>query len=144
MATGARLVGGEQLRKDIAKLSPKQRRILDPALLESGLLVLRIAAQEKIRRGGQRTKGVQSPAIQGKLTSRTGTLRRSLGPTFGVDRSGLRQGFIEVGSELVYAPVHEFGNATHPPRPFLSPALDDSISSFRGIFLKHWDQGTRR
>ena len=133
--SGARLVGGEQLQKDLRKLSPARRKVTDAALLESGLLVLRTAAQRKIRRGG----GKGSPPVQGILTSRTGTLRRSLGPDLGLDRSGLSRGFIEVGTSLVYGAVHE--NSTSAPRPFLSPALDDEISSFESIFVKHWKKG---
>ncbi len=108
---GVRLVGGEQLKRDILAMSPARRKVTDPALSESILLVLSTAAERKIKRGGK------APPVKGRLTSRTGTLRRSLGPNEGVDKSGLSQGFIEGGSALVYASVHEYGNATPPPPP---------------------------
>ncbi len=132
---GVRLVGGEQLKRDILALSPARRKVTDPALSESMLLVLRIAAQSKIKRGGK------GPPVKGILTSRTGTLRRSLGPSEGVDKSGLSQGFIEGGSALVYASVHE--NSTTHPRPFLKPALDDAINQFEAIFVKHWKKAAQ-
>ncbi len=137
MATGARLVGGEQLKRDILALSPARRKVTDPALSESMLLALSIAADQKIKRGGK------APPIKGKLTSRLGTLRSSLGPSEGVDESGLSRGFIEGGTALVYGAVHEFGNVTHPPRPFLKPALDDAVARFPSIFVKHWKRAAQ-
>ncbi len=160
MATGARLVDAEQLKRQILELSPSRNKVTENALSEMALLVLRIASQSKIKRGG---KG--SP-VKGKLTSRTGTLRRSLTPIEGVDKSGLSLGFIEVGSKLVYANVHETGgtfqkgghvrmskkgkrvgvkphSVTYPPRPFLKPALADAVSQFERIFVKHWKRAAQ-
>lgn len=161
MASGAQLVGGEKLRRDILAMDPSDRRkVLDPALIESALLVARNAATQQIKRGG---KGAP---IKGKLTSRTGTLRRSLGPNFAVDRSGLSRAFIEVGTNLKYGAVHETGGTfsvgghvrtskkgqrfgvrphtvTFPPRPFLEPALDDTFQKFPAIFVKHWARAAK-
>lgn len=134
-----KLVGTRLLEKRLKELSPAQNRdIVEPALLESMLLSLRIAAREKIHPGGK------GPPRAGKLTSRTGSLRRSLG--FGkdanaldaVDQRGLRRNFVEGGSDLVYARVHEEGIGVHPPRPFLAPGLEDATRQFESIFVKHW------
>ena len=100
--------------------------------MESMLLMLRIAAREKIHHGGG---GPPKPNI---LTSRTGTLRRSLGLSTSLDRSGLRQGFIEGGTALIYGAVHEFRNAGQ--RAFLAPAVVDAESRIEDIFIKHWDR----
>ena len=128
----AKLVGAKQLEKRIADLNPEQnKRIVAPALRESMLLALRIAARDKILAGGQ---GPPRPNI---LTSRTGALRRSLGASTGLDVSGLPR-FIEGGTALIYGRVHEFGSGTHPPRPFLEPALADASKEFESIFVKHW------
>ena len=103
-------------------------RIATPALLEMMQLTLRIAAQQKIRRGGG---GPPRPNI---LTSRTGTLRRSLSGSQSINKAGLPD-FIEGGSNLVYAAVHE-----DSPRAFLKPALDDAVRQFDDIFIKWWER----
>lgn len=108
------------------------------ALTHAAYEVQRIAAQEKIRRGGVVGKGRQRmilPPLPDRLTSRTGSLRRSIG----VDRSDLPFA-ISIGTELVYGRVHEtggrFGRAKYPPRPFLSPALDDVMPKFESFFAR--------
>ncbi len=152
-----KLVGSAALEKRIKELSPKQNRdIVEPALLESMLLSLRISAREKIGAGG---KGA---AKAKKLTSRTGSLRGSLESDFAIDRAGLSRGFVEGGTNLVYGSVHETGGTfavpahsranrvnpgrhdvkahtiTFPPRPFLAPGLEDAPRQFESIFEKHW------
>ena len=84
-------------------------------------------------------RGGQGPPHPSKLTSRTGTLRRSLGPAFGLDKSGLPR-FIEGGSSLVYAPVHELGLGRFPRRPFLAPAVDAVTPQLEQIMVKHWER----
>ena len=90
------------------------------------------------------TKHMRGPR-PAKLGQITGDLRRSIR----VDR-GHSPRFVEVGSDLVYAPVHEFGakinakgggfltfklrdgtfrkvrSVTIPARPYLQPALDEA------------------
>ncbi len=124
----AQLVGSKELQRRLRKMNPKQnKRITTPALLESMQLTLRVAAREKILPGGG---GPPRPDI---LTSRTGTLRRSLGLSTSLDRSGLRQGFIEGGTALIYGAVHE-----NSRRAFLKPALAQASAKFEAIFVKHW------
>ena len=92
----------------------------------------------------------------------TGALRRSVR----VDRGKLPR-FIEIGSDLVYAPVHEFGakinargggfltfklrdgsfrrvrSVTIPARPWLQPALDDADRKFPTILLQEIERSAR-
>ena len=92
----AKLIGSAELRRRLKKMNPAQnRRITNPALLESMQLTLRIAAQRKIKRGG----GKGSPPVPNVVTSHSGTLRRSLAASFAIDRSGLPK-FIEGGSNV--------------------------------------------
>jgi hypothetical protein len=137
MADGLRvsLVGSKELQRRIKKMNPEQnRRITTPALLESMQLTMRDAARNRIFPGG---KGDPKPDI---LTSRTGTLRRSLGVDFEFNVSvGIRGGrsgglqFIEGGTHLIYGAVHE---ATR--RAFLKPALAATRNRYDDIFRRWW------
>lgn len=164
------LEGQRELQRLMARLDPKRQgvRWQRAALLRAGLLVQKIATQKKIRRGGATRKGTSAP-ILGVLTSRTGTLRRSIA----VDRGPL-PGAVEVGSALKYAGVHETGGvfqiprhtralgeagrsggvavavvkahkAKFPKRPFLAPALEDVTPKLPSIFTKEIEKelGTR-
>lgn len=108
MASGFRVevTGQGSVVKGLEEMNPGlNRKITNPAMVESALLVLRIAAQGKIVRGG--AKGASPRA--GVLTSRTGRLRSSLSlKSGGVDKSRLPRN-ISVGSNVKYAGVHEFG-----------------------------------
>lgn len=123
----ATLVGSRELERRLRKMNPKQnRRIVSRALLESMQLTLRISARDKIFPGGT---GAPRPDI---LTSRTGTLRRSLTGNFAINQNEQLQ-WIEGGTHLVYGAVHE---ATK--RAFLKPALADARTSFDDIFVRWW------
>lgn len=131
-----KIEGGKLLQERLANMNPKQNKtITRPALREMMLLSLRSSARKYIYPGGA---GLPKAGI---LTSRTGTLRRSLASNFSLDDTGLRHPtapFIFGGSRLIYAAVHEKGNKTHPPRPFLQPGLEDSSRKFVAILNKHW------
>jgi len=88
-------------------------------LVELGLWIQSNAAREQIIRGGP--KGAPPDARQ--LTSRTGTLRRSIR----VDRQGLPK-VVSVGSDLEYARPHELGSPKQnlPARPYLTPAAAEA------------------
>ena len=103
-------------------------KIMGPALLEMMQFTLSDAARNKILRGGG---GPPKPNI---LTSRTGTLRRSLGAAFNILTNMLPRS-IEGGTHLIYGAVHE---ATQ--RAFLAPALADSLGKFEDIVIKHWQR----
>ena len=154
-------MGGKALRAKLRALNPGKnpRAAIVPALLECIELTLAIAASRKILPGG---RGTPKKKI---LTSRSGTLRRSLGLSASIDRRGLPN-FIEGGSRLKYARVHEIGGgvivkahnrkgytrkngakvkshrvkthlATFSKRAFLAPALRDAQQRFPAIFEKH-------
>ena len=136
MAIEAKIVGGPELRRRLKKLTPAQNaKITGPALVESMLLTLRIAARDKIYPGGG------GEPRDGILTSRTGRLRGSLTAGFATDHSGLPDS-ITGGSNVVYAAVHEFGfpKRNIPKRPYLAPALADASKQFNSIFAKHWQK----
>lgn len=131
-AGNATFIGGAALAKRLKDLKPG-RKVTDAGLNESMLTMLRNAAGSQIKRGGK------GKPVKGRLTSRTGTLRRSLARSQGIDDSGLSRGYIEGGTALIYGAVHE--HSTSHPRPFLKPALAATIDQFEAIFVKHWKAG---
>lgn len=123
----AKLIGGKELQRRLKKMNPElNRKIVTPALLEAAQLVTRTAAREKILPGGK------GPPRSNILTSRTGTLRRSLTSNFAVDLNRQLL-FVDMGTHLIYGAVHE-----NSKRAFLKPALRDASKNFEGIFRKHW------
>lgn len=153
--------GVPELREALARIrAPGNRAVLDRALTKSALLVQRIAAREKIIAGGVTGRGrarTIAPPHPSQLTSRTGAGRRSIR----VNRDDLPFA-IEIGSDLTYMAVHEFGgtfsvtrkrpvsggtvtySATYPPRPFLGPALDDAAQQFPAIFAAEFQREVER
>jgi len=128
------LVGSKQLQRELDRMNPEQnRRITTPALLESMLLTLRVAAREKIFPGG---KGAPRNDM---VTSRSGRLRGSLRGNFAIDLNE-RLRFVDGGSDVVYAGVHEYGSTKRniKARPFLAPALRDTRPKFDEIFNRYW------
>jgi phage gpG-like protein len=157
------VAGQKKLARLMSRLDPKRHgeQWQRAALLRAALLVQRVAAQKKIKRGGE---GKPLPHV---LTSRTGTLRRSIG----VDRGPL-PGAVDVGTALKYGGVHETGgvfgiprhtvaaharrmafgrrvaafnvgpfsrgpySARFPKRPFLVPALEDIVPRLPDIFVE--------
>ena len=126
-------MGGKALRAKLRALNPGKnpRAAIVPALLECIELTLAIAASRKILPGG---RGTPKKKI---LTSRSGRLRESLGLAASIDRRGLPK-FIEGGSDVEYARVHEIGGRFGRfKRAFLAPALRDAQLRFPAIFEKH-------
>jgi phage gpG-like protein len=171
-----RISGIDPVLKAMERLSPKENRaIMVSSLVECAELVQKDAKENQIIRGGTAIsigprggkRKVQRPPHPTRLTSRTGTLRRSIT----VDRSPLPFA-IEVGTNLRYGRAHELGfdgrvsvrshwreirqafgrniaaRSTHirahsrnmhlPRRPFLEPALRATEDRFADIFLKNW------
>lgn len=62
---------------------------------------------------------LSGPRSKKKLGVVTGSLRRSVQ----VDRSNINNGKVKIGSNLVYAPVHELGYESITARPYFMPAL---------------------
>ena len=131
--------GDEQVRRVLTNINPgKHPAFVKRALTKSGLLVQRNAALKQMIRGGR-----QAPAPT-KLTSRTGTGRRSIR----VDRSGLRQFYVDIGSDLRYMQLHETGGLVSrrghsfrmPRRAYMAPALAAVQDSFPAVFTKEWSK----
>ena len=119
------LQGDRQLQKALKKLGRPGRNPIDSrALRRSVELVERTTQQEFL--SGQ------------VLGIRTGRLRESIE----TDVSGAPK-FSEAGSDLVYAPTHEFGwpakniRAAH----FLEGALERSLSRFSDIWAAEMERG---
>lgn len=104
---------------------------MEATLLIAGFKVQELAAGKYILRGGGRT----APVHPKFLTSRTGTLRRSIA----VNRKPLPFA-IEIGTDLVYGPPHEFGTSTMRARPYLQPALDEASQEFEAILHRNFER----
>ena len=122
-----------EVRRFLERINPgENKRIVRNALVRSALEVQKNAVDLQIAAGG-RGKGKALSVLPHKLTSRTGTLRRSIG----LDKSDLPFA-IEVGTALVYGGVHEHGSRTHPKRPFMAPALAAISPRFGQIVVAEW------
>lgn len=150
------LSGDKRLTRQLRNIDPSRKtKILRDWLLESAFVVQEKAQNEMIRGG-------KNPPVAGKLTSRTGTGRRSIS----VFRSGLPK-FIEIGTDLRYMNLHETGgeiqrgpyqrrsssgtthrvkrhSATYPKRPFLVPGYEKSKTKIAEIFRRKFRQSLDR
>ncbi len=134
-----RIVGSKALTKALDKMNPGiNKKILRDSLIEAALGIQKDAAGNQILRGGGGKRNA-TPPVAGRLTSRTGTLRRSIK----VDRGPLPFA-IEAGTDLVYGAVHEFGLGGRKRRPFMKPALDQVAPKFGEIVVKHWKRAVGR
>ncbi len=94
----ATIVGGRELQARLAKLNPKQnRQIMTYALKNIAVVGMRDAKKRHILARGKR------PPVARRLTSRTGTGRRSIGLNLGGPV------FAEYGTDLGYMAMHEEG-----------------------------------
>ena len=62
-----------------------------------------------------------------------------------VNRRGL-PAYVEVGSDLEYARIHELGGGNTPARPYLTPALEkiNSDGTVRRVMNKHLSREIER
>ncbi len=135
VAIRVHLLGNKELRQRLKKMNPAvNTRIIREGLLEAAGLIQANAAKIQIT-GGGRGKGKQLPPLPHKLTSRRGG--SGLVGSIKVDRKPLPFA-IEVGTDLDYGPVHEFGLGNYPERPFMAPALDAIEPRIDDIIIKHW------
>lgn len=101
----ATVAGGERFQQALRNASPKTNpRFISQLLRAVALRTQAVAAGDKIRRGGS------GPALPDRLTSRTGTGRRSISTNLSpLPRAA------EVGSDLSYMAVHEIGGRINVP-----------------------------
>ncbi len=121
----------------LRRMNPeKNPKFVTRALLKAAFLVQELAATEKILRSG--TPGVVHPT---QITSRSGTLRRSIA----VDSAGTPH-FVVIGSNVVYAGVHEFGSRDGKTRkrPYIKPAMVDVEKKMAAIFAREWEREVRK
>jgi phage gpG-like protein len=134
--------GIEAVQAQLDRINPRKNpKMVGRALVNCALLTQKIATEEKIIRGGRfrgpagprggKGKMMSSKPHPTKLTSRTSRLRDSIA----VNRRALPWS-VEVGTDVVYAAVHEYGGKHHPPRPYLGPALEDASKRFGDIFAR--------
>ena len=102
--------GQKAIKNALKNMSPKFRpQIQREGLLKAAFLIQDESAQRQIA-GGGRGKGKYLKALDHRLTSRTGTLRRSIR----VNRTGLPRS-VQIGTDLVYGAVHEVGGRISVP-----------------------------
>lgn len=138
MATQIRVsvVGLPKLQRALSKMNPGvNKKILRDSLLESARTIQREAAKNQILAGGGGKGSGMTPPHPKFLTSRHGG--EGLVGSIHVDEGPLPFA-IEVGTDLVYGAVHEFGLGPYPKRPFMQPALDKMAPRFGDIVIKHW------
>ena len=139
----------KKLQRQLRRIDPRRRtEFLRKSLLESAFVV-QSNAQNQIKRGGS------AAPLPDRLTSRTGTGRRSIT----VERAALPFA-IDIGTNLRYMAVHETGGtftipahsrtsstgtrhrvrshvARFPKRAFLVPGFNKSIPKIEQIFFRN-------
>ena len=137
-----------QMRETIRNMNPAVKIvILQRALVKSGFVVAEQSQKSMLsgRVGG-------APPHPTRLTSRTGTGRRSIRSDRRASRRSRFGMFIDIGTDLGYMGLHEFGGPwrtptgfrTYPPRPFLQPGLEKSKRQIEEIFRLEWARGIKR
>ncbi len=102
--------GTAELQRRLRLLNPEQnQRIMRDTLKKSAFAIQRNVTRIQLV-GGGRGKGRALPALPSRLTSRTGTLRRSVA----VNQRPLPRA-IEIGTDLSYGAVHEVGGRISVP-----------------------------
>ncbi len=132
------VTGTRELRAALRRANPEENnRIMQNGMKSAALEIQKNAALKQIKRGGGGKRNA-APPVPGRLTSRAGTLRDSIRVNHGPLPFA-----IEIGTDLTYGVVHEFGSKTHPPRPFLKPALSAIAPRFGEIFVREWKKEAR-
>jgi phage gpG-like protein len=102
--------GEAAIRSWLDRLDPvSNSRIMRNGLIVAANLISTDAKTRQFVAGG-RGKSKALKALSNRLTSRTGTLRRSIR----VNRSGV-PAYIDIGTDLKYGAVHEFGGEIDKP-----------------------------
>lgn len=92
----------------------------------------------------KRERGASLPGEPPHLQS--GDLRRSV-QVDGPESLGLGRWYSDVGPTIIYARIQELGgeagHAILPARPYVAPALDESIAAMRTLYLQAWRAAMR-
>jgi len=129
------IIGTAELKRRLAKMTPAQNaQIVRKSLIEAGGLVQRNAQLKQIIPSGGGAAN-PAPVHPTRLTSRHGGA--GLVGHIKVDQRPLPRA-VEIGTELLYGALHEFGMGRFPVRAFLAPALEAERSGFPAIVVKHW------
>lgn len=105
------------------------------ALMQSALVVEREAKQQ-LTKSGRHAAGTPTPSAPGSPPAIiTGTLRASV-KTFPPTRQGFGNYQIMVGPTTVYARVQELGSDRLPARPYMQPALNESLDKVRSAYIE--------
>ena len=140
------LIGSSQLARQLGRSGDKIKRRVNRSLDKAALVV---AGEIQQQMGGSRTrarrKGRAVTARPEQLGIDTGRLRQSIGSKRapGVFRRGetiFGGAFVEAGTAVVYAPIHEFGgkagrnrSVTIPARPFFLPGIKKARPAVEAI-----------
>jgi phage gpG-like protein len=108
-------------------------KAVEKAIDTVAILIQKDAKEVQILRGGR-----SAPIHPTQLTSRSGTLRRSIK----IDR--IEPLVRVIGTHLVYGKLHELGLEGFPPRPFLQPAMDKMAPKLESLIEKEVRELTRR
>jgi phage gpG-like protein len=115
VAMRVNILGADELSKRLAQMDPKTNQaIMTDSLRTIAGLILRNAKDIQIT-GGGRGKSKALKPLPNRLTSRTGTLRRSIG----INLAPLPRA-VEVGTDLTYGAVHEKGGRISVPTSTVS------------------------
>jgi phage gpG-like protein len=125
--TNVKIEGGAELRRRLNKMNPEVNfRIMRDGIAEIAVLIAKNARGQQLLKG----RGEVQPH---QLTNRSFDLRDSIGP----DLRALPK-FAEVGTDIEYAAIHEFGLKGYPERPFMEPAFEVVEPRIPEIIVKHW------
>jgi len=129
MATAitVKVTGTKELRRRLAKMNPQQNEeIFIRSARQAATLIAADARRVQIRSG----RGAVHPS---RLTHRSHWLRDHIAPDFrGFPR------FAEVGTDVFYGAIHEFGLGHFPARPFMAPALEAIRPKIPSIVVRNW------
>lgn len=125
-----------QWEEALRRVDPGNRdtaeRVIFPSLLEVAYEAQRLTTRKFMGNPAQGSPERRGP---GTLGIRTGTLRRSVA----VDQ-GRRPFRVDVGSNVAYAAIHEFGGRHIPARPYLGPAIKEAGPMLPKVLLRRWQE----
>jgi phage gpG-like protein len=119
--------GEKKLNQSLKKLETEYPRIQEQILRSWAEEVLKVSKDEYL---------TAAEADKTRLHVRTGRLRKSINYWLQGDSAF-------VGSNLVYAPIHEFGFAFIPARPYLKPSIErlfktDKARRLAELQIRRW------